>query len=214
MTAGQDDTFTRRERRKQIVAATVRVIAREGLSAASFSRIAAEAGLSSSGMISYHFANRDELLHEVVRFVLADFDDARRVSGGPSAAHDLDELLTRSVTYVHEHRERFHAMSRLMAGWKAPGQPSAFDLLAVAAPVQEILERGVRTGQMRALDCGWVAQCIQRSIETVHDLELAGQEPDVERFVEELRALWRAATATATGSRARAAADETDDRGR
>src|SRR5262245_18294081 len=49
-------------RRTQIVAAAIEVIAQTGYANASFSRIAKHAGLSSTGMISYHFAGKDDLL--------------------------------------------------------------------------------------------------------------------------------------------------------
>ena len=59
-------TFTESARRAQIVAAAIAVIAEHGYAAASFTRIARHAGLSSTGMISYHFANKDDLIGEVL----------------------------------------------------------------------------------------------------------------------------------------------------
>jgi AcrR family transcriptional regulator len=55
-------TFTESGRRAQIVRAAIEVIAEAGYAKASFSRIAKHAGLSSTGMISYHFAGKDDLL--------------------------------------------------------------------------------------------------------------------------------------------------------
>ncbi|GAB7188417.1 DNA-binding transcriptional regulator YbjK [Kitasatospora sp. Ki12] len=59
-------TFTESGRRAQIVRAAIEVVAELGYAKASFSRIAKQAGLSSTGMISYHFAGKDDLMHEVV----------------------------------------------------------------------------------------------------------------------------------------------------
>jgi AcrR family transcriptional regulator len=59
-------TFTESARRAQIVAAAIAVINEHGYAAASFTRIAKQAGLSSTGMISYHFANKDDLIGEVL----------------------------------------------------------------------------------------------------------------------------------------------------
>ncbi|MFJ8623567.1 TetR/AcrR family transcriptional regulator [Kitasatospora sp. NPDC093550] len=59
-------TFTESGRRAQIVQAAIEVVAEVGYAKASFSRIAKQAGLSSTGMISYHFAGKDDLMHEVV----------------------------------------------------------------------------------------------------------------------------------------------------
>src|ERR1700742_3431957 len=58
----QARTFTESGRRAQIVTAAIEVIAEVGYTKASFSRIAKHAGLSSTGMISYHFAGKDDLL--------------------------------------------------------------------------------------------------------------------------------------------------------
>src|SRR5919202_1933573 len=55
-------TFTESGRRAQIVRGAVEVIAEAGYAKASFSRIAKHAGLSSTGMISYHFKGKDDLL--------------------------------------------------------------------------------------------------------------------------------------------------------
>lgn len=57
------------------------MIAREGLSKASFARIATEAGLSSPEMISHHFADKDELLTALADTVLG--DTMRHPGGGP-----------------------------------------------------------------------------------------------------------------------------------
>src|SRR5438094_7228763 len=58
----QARTFTEAARRAQIVTSAIEVIAEDGYAKASFSRIAKHAGLSSTGMISYHFAGKVDLL--------------------------------------------------------------------------------------------------------------------------------------------------------
>jgi AcrR family transcriptional regulator len=59
-------SFTETGRRAQIVAAAIDVVAEVGYHRASFAKIAEHAGLSSTGMISYHFKGRDDLMREVV----------------------------------------------------------------------------------------------------------------------------------------------------
>ncbi|GAB2700270.1 TetR/AcrR family transcriptional regulator [Kitasatospora kifunensis] len=59
-------TFTESGRRAQIVQGAIEVTAEVGYAKATFSRIAKQAGLSSTGMISYHFAGKDDLMHEVI----------------------------------------------------------------------------------------------------------------------------------------------------
>src|SRR5688572_20233889 len=59
-------TLTERARRAQIVAAAIETIAELGYRRASFAQIAKRAGLSSTGLISYHFTSKKELDREIV----------------------------------------------------------------------------------------------------------------------------------------------------
>lgn len=63
-------TFTESARRAQIVAAAIETIADNGYAHSSFTKIAKQAGLSSTGMISYHFAGKEDLVRAVVEEVL------------------------------------------------------------------------------------------------------------------------------------------------
>lgn len=62
----QRRSFTEQGRRAQIVDAAIEVIAELGYHKASFAKIAKRAGLSSTGMISYHFDGREDLVRELV----------------------------------------------------------------------------------------------------------------------------------------------------
>ena len=56
-------------RRAQLIEAATRVVAREGVAAATTRRIAAEAGVP-HGLVHYWFTGKDELLEEVVQGML------------------------------------------------------------------------------------------------------------------------------------------------
>jgi AcrR family transcriptional regulator len=60
-------TLTEQARRAQIIAAAMETIAELGYAHASFAQIAKRAGLSSTGLISYHFASKKELDWAVVK---------------------------------------------------------------------------------------------------------------------------------------------------
>jgi AcrR family transcriptional regulator len=64
-------TFTASARRAQIVEVAIRVAAVAGYANTSFARIAREAGLSSTGIISYNFAGKDDLMRAVVAEVVS-----------------------------------------------------------------------------------------------------------------------------------------------
>ncbi|MEV0763348.1 helix-turn-helix domain-containing protein [Nocardia sp. NPDC050435] len=62
---GQRKSFIEEARRRQIIASAVQVISESGYAAASLARIAEHAGIS-KGVISYHFAGKDELMEQLV----------------------------------------------------------------------------------------------------------------------------------------------------
>jgi TetR/AcrR family transcriptional regulator len=85
--ASGPDGLTRieRERRAQIVAATVSLVAEEGHAAASLSRIARAAGVA-KGTVVYHFATKDAVLHAAYEHALTALvtDVAAQVEAAPA----------------------------------------------------------------------------------------------------------------------------------
>ena len=67
--ADADRTFVTKARRAQIVEAAIDTVAEVGYANASLARIAARLGIS-KGVISYHFAGKDDLIAEIVSQVL------------------------------------------------------------------------------------------------------------------------------------------------
>lgn len=64
-TDGQQRSFIEEARRRQIIASAVEVISEFGYGNASLARIAKHAGIS-KGVISYHFAGKDDLMTQLV----------------------------------------------------------------------------------------------------------------------------------------------------
>src|SRR3954470_16963162 len=95
-------TVTVVARRAQILAATVEVLAELGYRQTSFARIVERAGLSSTRMISYHFAGKDELFNAVVADVvgsIGQFMD-QRMRGIDTAAGLLRAYIEGVVAYI------------------------------------------------------------------------------------------------------------------
>jgi TetR/AcrR family transcriptional repressor of bet genes len=84
-------TASRERRREQLIAATMKCIARKGMSSTSIGDVAKEAGLS-QGIVNLHFESKDNLLNETLRH-LADDYKTRFIkaleSSGPDAASKL-----------------------------------------------------------------------------------------------------------------------------
>jgi len=65
-------TASKQERQTQLIKATIRSIARHGLSMVTMAMVAKEAGLS-QGIINLHFKSKDRLLEETLRYIVDEY---------------------------------------------------------------------------------------------------------------------------------------------
>ena len=77
-------TAPKEERQQQLIEATIRSVARNGLSDTTMATVSREAGLS-QGIINLHFQSKDRLLVETLRFLSEQYRAAweRAVSRAP-----------------------------------------------------------------------------------------------------------------------------------
>ena len=66
-------TASREARRRQLIDATMKCIARKGLGQTSIGDVASEAGLS-QGIVNLHFESKDNLLAATLRYLAEDYD--------------------------------------------------------------------------------------------------------------------------------------------
>jgi len=88
-------TASKEARQVQLIKATIRSIAKHGLSVTTMAVVAKEAGLS-QGIINLHFQSKDRLLEETLRYVVDEYRTAWRKaldSSGGSAAKKLNALV-------------------------------------------------------------------------------------------------------------------------
>jgi TetR/AcrR family transcriptional repressor of bet genes len=75
------------ERRQQLIDATIRCIAQQGLSAITLQMVTREAGLS-VGIANLHFQSKDNLLRETLRFVAEEYHGGQiRIMEGTAIAN-------------------------------------------------------------------------------------------------------------------------------
>ena len=185
-------------RRRQILDAAVATIAADGLARASFAAIAERAGLSSVGLISYHFAGRDELIGQIV----ADYFDSitthlqDRMAGVGSPAAALDAYIGGVIDYIGAHPAEMKALTEIfLQGAMTYGPPEE---AAAIGPVEDILRAGQRAGEFRKFDPAIMAALIQRAVDGLPFLlasrpELAPQS-FAQRYAAETLTAFRLAT--------------------
>ncbi|CAM3361354.1 TetR/AcrR family transcriptional regulator [Stackebrandtia soli] len=142
-------TVTETARRAQIIDAAIRVIADVGLARATFTRIARSAGLSSTGLISYHFADRAELLDATVERVLADFSAfvlARPDDG--SARGALIAFCESNVDFMGAHPDHMSVLMQVRADLAGDADLRRRDTRELA----ELLRRGRSEGVFGEID--------------------------------------------------------------
>lgn len=157
--------MTANARRAQIVTATIDVIAELGFAQASFARIAERAGLSSTRLISYHFAGKDELIAAVAEDVVASIGDfmAQRVGAETGAAGMLRAYIEGMVEFTVNHRARMKALLEIFLGGGM--HYDADTEQTVIGHVEAILRHGQADGEFRDFDPRVMATAVQRAVE-------------------------------------------------
>jgi AcrR family transcriptional regulator len=191
-------------RRAQIVAATIEVIAEDGLAQATFARIRQRAGLSSTRLISYHFAGKDDLIAAVVQDVLdriarhvgQRIEAAESAAGAGNATAILRAYIEGNISFIATHRAPMQALLQVVLA--SAGLPATTGAKAVAAPgpqasqgpLEGLLRHGQVTGEFRSFDATAVGSAIQRAIEGLPYLLTAQPDLDCDQYASELVELY------------------------
>ncbi|MFC4013215.1 TetR/AcrR family transcriptional regulator [Nonomuraea purpurea] len=186
-------SLTEQARRAQIVEAAVEVIADEGYAKASFARIATKAGLSSTGLITYHFANRQDLIDSIVDEVMTAFAGhvRERVDAEFAPAARLDAFVSANLDFIRTHRKHLVAVLDITAGSRTT---LAKIMKADIDALEDLLVQGQRQGEFRAFHPRSVAIAIRSMRDGI--LRVLSVEPDFDltSYEHELRTLVRLAT--------------------
>ncbi|MGO9452378.1 MAG: TetR/AcrR family transcriptional regulator [Candidatus Binataceae bacterium] len=145
----EEPSFIEAARRAQIIECAIDTIASVGYAQASLARVAKRAGIS-KGVISYHFAGKDDLIKQIVGAVLRSFDSyvRSRMMTQYSAADLLRVFIESNIAFIGSHRKQLRALIEILTNARAEdGKP----LLDPALPEREIesLERILRRGQQK-----------------------------------------------------------------
>jgi TetR/AcrR family fatty acid metabolism transcriptional regulator len=196
-TAGR--SFTTTARRTQIVDAAIETIAELGLNQASFARITERAGLSSTRLISYHFAGKDDLMEAVVDEVFSTAGQyiAPFVLAEPTPAAKLRGFIRGSARFYTEYRRHVVAVRDVWANFRRPDGTQRFGLEAHEPEfevVSQILREGQVRGEFREFVPRVVAITLRHALDGLATLVATTPDLDVEAYTDELVVLFDRAT--------------------
>ncbi|MBC2931506.1 TetR/AcrR family transcriptional regulator [Nocardioides sp. zg-1228] len=186
-------SVTSEARRAQVLEATIAVVAEEGFARASFARIAERAGLSSTRLISYHFAGKDELVAALVEHVVAGIGAyvGPLVMRQDTARGRLRAYIEGVVGYADTHRAPMAALLQVvMSGAWGQGAAGPSDV----SHLEQILREGQERGELRGFDPLVVASTVQRAVEAVPFQLQADPDLDCTAYAAELVELFDRAT--------------------
>ncbi|GIN12631.1 TetR family transcriptional regulator [Shouchella clausii] len=146
-------SFIEKARRAQIVECAIETIAEVGYAQASLGQIAKRAKIS-KGVISYHFANKEELLEQIaIEYYLAwQSYIAPRVEVQKSPKEMLRVYIESNLTFVDENRKHVFAVIEMVSNKiTADGklQFAADHDEVVLLPIENILTQGMQEGVFR-----------------------------------------------------------------
>lgn len=195
VSSAPDRSFASEARRTQIVAATVEVLAQAGYGGTSFARIAERAGLSSTRLISYHFAGKGELMAAVVASIVGAMGDAvaSRMRGERSAPGLLRAYIEGVVGFTAAHPSQSRALLEIVLAGAIPVGAFGQDA-AVTDDLEQILRRGQAAGELRDFDPRVMALVVQRAVDALPLALAADPDLDCDHYAQELVALFDRAT--------------------
>jgi AcrR family transcriptional regulator len=147
--------------RDRILAAAVRLIAREGIDGVRIARIAMAAGVSSS-LVHYHFADRETLLAEALEYSFTHAADVRLAGDGAGGSHAgrLGAMIDACLPLDQALREDWVLWIELWlrAVRHAELRPFAEDLYArLHAWFEQEIAAGVAAGEFARCDAAEIA---------------------------------------------------------
>ncbi|GAA4219917.1 TetR family transcriptional regulator [Streptosporangium album] len=193
-------SFIETARRAQIVASAIEVIAEQGFANASLARIAQHAGIS-KGVISYHFAGKDELMEEVVTQVYAEAVQhvLARIEGLESATELLRTQIIASAEHMRDHPAQVKALGEIFYNLRLPdGRPrygidTSEELLQ---SLENIYRFGQESGEFRPFDVRVMAVSHSAAVDSMFAYWTAYPEHDLEAHAHELADLFEHAART------------------
>ena len=199
-TGPKERTFIENARRQQIVVAAIDTIAEVGFAQASLARIADRIGIS-KGVISYHFAGKEDLIKQVVIEII---EDSRafiipRVFAESSGPARLRAYIESNLAFMREHRNAMIAILDIArnGGLMADGRRrvDGRDAGVAVQLLEAELARLQGEGEFRRdFDPAVMATAIRAAIDSVPHRLVGDPNLDIDHYAREIATIFDLAT--------------------
>jgi AcrR family transcriptional regulator len=187
-------TITEQARRAQIIAAAIETIADLGYAKASFAQIARRAGLSSTGLISYHFASKKDLDWAIVEEIFGRL--TRHMGEAMANISDPRSALVAYIEGLIGFMKRDPSALKAMAGIVMHGgvEYDADAERESTSGISDILRWGQADGMFRDFDVQVMATTIQRSLDGIPLAQSTNPDLNLDVYARELVEIFSLAT--------------------
>ncbi|CCH79777.1 Transcriptional regulator, TetR family [Nostocoides japonicum T1-X7] len=192
-------TFIEEARRAQIIQCAVDVIAESGYARATMAEIGKRAGIAKS-VISYHFADKGELMQELVRTAVATYTQflEPRLAAQPTAAGKICAYVTGSAEYMSTYTNMHLAVLEVAFNGLGPdGRPltASIPLETHKPTLERILHDGQVSGELRQFDVRVMAGLLRSAVtHTMVMAQRADPDVDLDSYARELATAFALAT--------------------
>jgi TetR/AcrR family transcriptional regulator, fatty acid metabolism regulator protein len=198
---GGPSTFTQLKRRDQLVDCAIDAIAELGFPRTSVAEVARRAGVS-KGVVTYHFAAKDDLIGTVIARVLesmAEYLQPRLYAAEPDKFPEkfIAPYITTWVEYFRTHARDVIALVRIYNSFRdEAGRPNpAFGVRADEVTiVEQVLKRGQAKGLLGAFSARVMAASMKAVLDDVLIQFADDPDLDLEAYATEIVALFERAT--------------------
>jgi TetR/AcrR family fatty acid metabolism transcriptional regulator len=156
-------------RRRQIVDTAIRTIATRGFANTTLNDIAEEAGVS-TGVITYHFRNKDDLIEQSIRKLFEAPNEyvIGRVDEKSNYREKLRTYIASTIRFNVEHRD--HCVALLYSFSSISSQEQRQEVIArhhvkIRRFLEKILREGQAAGEFGRFDAAVIAQIVCGAIE-------------------------------------------------
>jgi TetR/AcrR family transcriptional regulator, fatty acid metabolism regulator protein len=190
-------TFTQQKRREQLVDCMIDAVVERGFSGASVAEVAGRAGVS-KGVVTYHFAAKDDLIFAAVARIFDSITDALETRlRGTSPGTFVADYINAWVDYYGTETRYILAIREIWGNFRDDGGQQHFGPQAVAgelAVVQQVLEYGQAQGTLGEFDARVMAVSIKAALDALLNQFATDPELDLEAYGTELVTLFERAT--------------------